>query len=415
MNWVLGHAEKALETARRALAINDLREDAHRLIVQALAAMGRKAEALKHYQDLVELLKRELNTDPDAATRSVVAELRSTQPPSRSTTAELIANSALPEPDRPSTVMPPAKISRDLEEEVDAENSQVSAVPVQPGGAERRQLTIMVCNTVSSVLPSARIDAEDMHDLVAAFHKTAADVVAPFGGFVAQYLSDGVVVYFGHPVADEHDAEQAVRAGFAILDMVGTLNVASDLTLQARAGIASGVVVVSEQVGTGGTRQFVAIGEAPSEAARLQAAASHGEIVIAAGTRRLVGRMFNYELLPAIETNGQPLEAWRVRGAATGVSRFEARSVGALSPLVGRHEEIDLLLRRWDQANLREGQVVLLSGEPGIGKSRLAAALCGTPRQRAAHALALFLLAAAHRQRVLSDHRPDGAGRRTGA
>ena len=251
-------------------------------------------------------------------------------------------------------------------------------VAVRSGSSERRQLTIMVCNMVGSMPLSARLDPEDMRDLIAAFHKVVADVVARFDGFVAQYLGDGVLVYFGYPAAHEHDAEQAVRAGLAILDAVGTLKAASGVTLQARVGIATGLVVVGEQLGTGDTRQRVAIGETPNLAARLQAAAAPGEVVIAASTRRLVGRMFDCRALGCrsrCKGLPQPVEAWQVRGEAAGVSRFEARRAGALSPLVGRQEEIELLLRRWDQAKLGEGRVVLLSGEPGIGKSRIAESL----------------------------------------
>jgi tetratricopeptide (TPR) repeat protein len=165
-----------------------------------------------------------------------------------------------------------------------------------------------------------------------------------------------------------------VRAGLAILDAVRRLKVASGVTLQARVGIATGLVVVGEPLGTGNTGQRVAIGETPDVAALLQAAASPGEVVIAASTRRLVGRMFDCHPLGIVGIAGLPqaVEAWQVRGDVAGVSRFEARRVGTLSPLVGRQEEIDRLLRRWDQARRGEGQVVLLSGEPGIGKSRIA-------------------------------------------
>jgi class 3 adenylate cyclase/DNA-binding SARP family transcriptional activator len=374
-----GRAEHALKAGQRAIALNNMREDAHRLIVQALAATGRKAEALKHYQDLVALLRHELNTDPDAATKSLVAELRSTQPPSRSPSVREITKPALP-----SIAAPPfAHIRGDPEQEVNAENPAArgdeasSAMVVRSGSPERRQLTIMVCNLVGSGPLFARLDPEDIRDLITSFHKVIDDVVARFDGYVAQYLSDGVLVYFGYPAAREHDAEQAVRAGFATLDAVGTLKAASDVPLQASAGIATGLVVIGEQLGTGDTGPRVAIGETPNLAARLQAAAAPGEVVIAASTRRLVGRMFDCRALAAIEVKGLPqaVEAWQVRGETAGVSRFEARRTGALSPLVGRQEEIELLLRRWDQAKLGEGRVVLLSGEPGIGKSRIAESL----------------------------------------
>src|SRR6266446_6591209 len=345
-----GHAEVALKAANRAISVNALREDAHRLIVQALAATGRKAEALKHYQDLVALLRRELSTEPDAATRSLAAELRRTQPPGRSPAAE-------------------SPVARG--------DDASSATPVRSGSSERRQLTIMACNMVDSMALSARLDPEDMRDLIAAFHKAIADVVSRFDGFVAQYLGDGVLVYFGYPTAREHDTEQAVRAGLAAVDTLRTLTAASDVTVQARTGIATRVLVVGGPLGSDGTGQRVAIGETPNLAARLQAVAAPGEVVIAASTHRLVGRMFDCRALGADEVKALPRQvaAWRVRGVMPGVSRFDAQRTGALSPLVGRQEEMELLLRRWQQAKGGEGRVVLLSGEPGIGKSRIAESL----------------------------------------
>jgi tetratricopeptide (TPR) repeat protein len=189
-------------------------------------------------------------------------------------------------------------------------------------------------------------------------------------------LSDGVLVYFGYPAAHEHDAEQAVRAAVAILDADRSLRASADTPARTRVGIATGLVVVGEQ-GTGDTRQRVAIGETPNLAAQLQAVAAPGEVVIAAGTRRLVGRMFDCRALAGEERNGLPLslEAWQVRGETAGVSRFDARRRAALTPFVGRQEEMDLLLRRWGQAKAGDGRVVLLSGEAGIGKSRIAESL----------------------------------------
>jgi DNA-binding SARP family transcriptional activator/class 3 adenylate cyclase len=379
-----GRAGHALKAGQRAIALNNMREDAHRLIVQALAATGRKAEALKHYQDLIALLKHELNTEPDAATRSLVAELHSTQSPSRPPALKESAKSAPAQFDRSSIVVHPFADARyDTAHEVNVESpaaeddAESSAVAIRAVGPEQRQLTIMVGNMVGSRLLSADLDPEDMHDRIAAFHKMAADVVARFDGFVAQYLSDGVLVYFGYPAAREHDAEQAVRAGLAILDAVGRLKASPDVTVQARVGIATGLVIVGEQRGSGNASQRVAIGETPNLAARLQAVAAPGEILIAASTRRLVGRMFDCRSLSADEVKGMqsPVAAWQVRGETAGVSRFDARRAGALSQLAGRREEIELLLRRWDQAKLGEGRVVLLSGEPGIGKSRIAESL----------------------------------------
>jgi class 3 adenylate cyclase/tetratricopeptide (TPR) repeat protein len=235
----------------------------------------------------------------------------------------------------------------------------------------------MFCDLVGSTGLSARLDPEDMRDLVSAYRKTITDAVSRFGGFVAQYLGDGVLVYFGYPQAHEDDAERAVRAGLAVVAAVDDIKTRASEQLRARVGIATGLVVVGERIEAGGLWLRDAIGETPNLAARLQAVAVPGEIVIAASTRRLVGRFFECHALGAIELKGlpQPVEAWRVRDRSAGVSRFEAMRTGALSPLVGRQEEIELLLRRWHQAKSGEGRVVLLTGEPGIGKSRIAESL----------------------------------------
>ncbi len=374
-----GNHDQALEAATRAVAVNDLREDAHRVIVQTLAAAGRKAEALKHFQDLVALLKRELNTEPDTATKALIGALGS-QPPARSHIIDEIAKPTPLDADHaPPSVADVASHPRDesiSESHTSRSDGATLAAPIG-FGPERRQLTVMVCSMVGLATLSAALDPEDMSDRIALFHKTVTDVAERFDGFVAQYLSEGVVIYFGYPSAHEHDAEQAVRAGLAIIDTIQKLRTFGDAPLQARAGIATGQVVVGEQAGTTNVRQRVAIGEAPNLAAQLQAAAAPGQVVIAASTRRLVGRMFDCRTLGRDELRGllEPAEAWQVRSEAAGVSRFDARRAGELSPLVGRVEETELLLRRWDQAKLGEGRVVLVSGEPGIGKSRLAESL----------------------------------------
>jgi class 3 adenylate cyclase/DNA-binding SARP family transcriptional activator len=374
-----GNHEQALAAASRAVAVNELREDAHRVIVQTLAAAGRKAEALKHFQDLAALLKRELDTEPDTATKELVGAL-GTQPPARLQNVDEITKPATPEPDHP----PPAAadVMRDSHHGITSrshgsQSDEANSAAQAGSSPERRQLTVMVCNMVGSAPPSADLDPEELSDRIAPFHKMVTDLAARFKGFAAQYSSDGVVVYFGYPSANEHDAEQAVRAGLVIIDSIRKLKSFGDGPLQARAGIATGQVVVGEQPGIANVRQRVAIGEAPNLAAQLQAAAAPGQVLIAASTRRLVGRMFDCRAVGGDELRGflSPVEAWQVRGEAVGVSRFDARRAGELSPLVGRQEEMELLLRRWEQAKLGEGRVVLLSGEPGIGKSRLAESL----------------------------------------
>jgi class 3 adenylate cyclase/predicted ATPase len=245
-----------------------------------------------------------------------------------------------------------------------------------PADAERRQLTVMFCDLVGSTELSSRLDPEDLREVIAAYHRAVAETVARFDGFVAKYMGDGVLVYFGYPQAHEDDAERAVRAGLGVIDGVGRLDVKS-VELQARVGIATGLVVVGDLIGEGAAQEQTVVGETPNLAARLQASAAPGAVVIAPATRRLVGDLFEYRDLGAVDVKGiaAPVAAWQVLRLSDVASRFEALRGSALSPLIGRDEEIDLLLRRWARANAGDGQIVLISGEPGIGKSRLTAAL----------------------------------------
>src|SRR5215472_10893626 len=242
--------------------------------------------------------------------------------------------------------------------------------------AERRHLTVMFCDLVGSTALSARFDPEDLREVIGAYPKCVADTIGRFAGFVAKYMGDGVLTYFGYPRAHEDDVERAVRAALGLVDAVGRLDVKS-IKLQARVGIATGLVVVGDLIGEGSAQEQSVVGETPNLAARLQASAEPDAIVIAANTRRLVGDLFEYRDLGTIEVRGIAglVPAWQVLRSSAVASRFEALRGSTLTPLIGRDEEIDLLLRRWARVKAGDGQVVLISGEPGIGKSRITAAL----------------------------------------
>ena len=241
--------------------------------------------------------------------------------------------------------------------------------------AERRQVTVMFSDLVGSTALSARMDPEDLREVISAYQKCVAETVDRFGGFVAKYMGDGVLIYFGYPHAHEDDAERAVRAGLELVAAVGALK--THARLQTRLGIATGLVVVGDLIGSGASQEQAIVGETPNLAARLQGVAEPNSVVIAESTRRLVGNLFELEDLGAKDLKGiaGPARAWAVLRASSAEGRFEAMHATELTDLVGRQEEFDLLLRRWSKAKAGEGQVVLLSGEAGIGKSRLTAAL----------------------------------------
>jgi class 3 adenylate cyclase/predicted ATPase len=248
---------------------------------------------------------------------------------------------------------------------------------LETSAAERRQLTVMFCDMVGSTALSTRLDPEDQREIIDTFQTFCANGIKQFGGMVAGYRGDGVLAYFGYPAAHENDAERAIRAGIKIIGAVKGSHRFSDVKLQARIGIASGVVVVGDLLRDGVTQEIAAVGETTNLAARLQSLAEPNTLLICSETHRLVGALFEYCDLGQHTLRGfaEPVHARQVLRVSKIESRFEALHQSRTSALVGRDEEFDLLLRRWAQAKAGEGRVIQITGEPGIGKSRLVQAL----------------------------------------
>jgi len=241
--------------------------------------------------------------------------------------------------------------------------------------AERRQVTVMFSDLVGSTALAARMDPEDLREVISAYQNCVAGIVRRFDGFVARYMGDGVLVYFGFPRAREDDAERAVQAGLELIAAVTAL--ASPVSLQTRIGIATGLVVVGNLIGSEEAQERAIVGETPNLAARLQEIAAPNAVVIDESTRKLVGNFFELENLGGKDLKGIPrsVQTWTPLRANVVESRFEALHPSGLTTLIGREEELELLVRLWSKAKNGEGQVVSLSGEAGIGKSRLTAAL----------------------------------------
>jgi len=287
---------------------------------------------------------------------------------------------------QPASVVPPPPHQ---EEPLAAPHTRVTspAAEPRPADAERRQLTVLFCDLVDSTVLASQLDPEDLREVVLAYQDTCARVIARFEGYIAQYLGDGLLVYFGYPLAHEDDAQRAVRAGLGIVEALGQLNIRlkqeglrpaptqsrhRGVELAVRLGIHTGLVVVGE-VGGGARQEQLALGETPNLAARLQGIAAPNTVVISAATVQLLGGFFACQSLgtPALKGLAQPVEVYRVLYESTARSRLEAAGSTGLTPLVGREQEVGLLRERWTQVKDGLGQVVLLSGEAGIGKSRL--------------------------------------------
>ena len=263
-------------------------------------------------------------------------------------------------------------------EEVAPASIEVAENPDQRStAAERRQLTVMFCDLVGSTALSRQLDPEDLRDVMRRYQDAVADAVTRYGGHIAKYLGDGVLAYFGWPKAYEDQAERAARAGLDAVEIVNDVQVGHGRSLEARVGIATGQVVVGDLVGEGGRDTEAVTGETPNLAARLQGIAEPGQVVVGEVTHRMIEQTFALEDLGAHELKGFDVatKAWRVGPETVAESRFEASHAGDLNRLVGREQEFDLLLERLQRARDGMGQVVLLSGEAGIGKSRLLQAL----------------------------------------
>jgi len=276
-----------------------------------------------------------------------------------------------------------------------AELDGLAPSPVEPATAppvrdeaERRHLTVMICDLVDSTALAVRLDPEDMRAVIDAYHAACARIMQIYGGFLAKFRGDGILVYFGYPFAHEDDAERSVRAGLDIIAAVARLETRASEPLAVRIGIASGVVVIGDLSRECALRERAVVGETPNLAARLQALAEPGMIVVAASTRRLLGDLFRLRDLGRHEVKGisEPVAAWVIEGVSDSESRFEAVRAAGLTDLIGREDELDFVLERQCLAWKGEGQIVLISGEPGIGKSRLAAAvaerIAGKPHTR---------------------------------
>ena len=246
-----------------------------------------------------------------------------------------------------------------------------------PTQAERRQLTVMFCDLVGSTALSTGMDPEDLRDVIASYQSRCSAAIRHYDGFVAKYMGDGILVYFGYPRAHEDEAERSVRAGLDIVDAMAELNAAirrpPGVELAVRIGIATGPVIVGDQIGEGTASETAVVGETPNLAARLQALAQPNQILVSAATRMMLGGHFELDDLGAYELKGfaEPVPAWRVLSARDVESRFAATRAGSAAPLVGRQEEMGLLVRAWDGSSHGLGQVVLIQGEAGVGKSRL--------------------------------------------
>jgi predicted ATPase/class 3 adenylate cyclase len=251
--------------------------------------------------------------------------------------------------------------------------------------AERRQLTVMFVDLVGSTEMATKVDPEEVRDVITGYQNTVAGIVTCHDGFVARYMGDGVLCYFGWPRANDDDAERAVRAGLEIITSVSNMSGPDGASLASRVGIATGIVIVGDLIGSGASEEAAVVGETPNLAARLQGLAKSNQLVLPQETRSLLGNMFDLEPLGEQRLKGLPeaVDVYAVVGEIARESRFDARHSGALTPIVGREQELGLMRERWDRAKAGSGQMIVVIGEAGIGKSRVTRALVDEIAQEA--------------------------------
>ncbi|WP_461328204.1 adenylate/guanylate cyclase domain-containing protein [Bradyrhizobium diazoefficiens] len=282
----------------------------------------------------------------------------------------------------------------------DLDPAALIASPAPPHDAERRHLTVMFCDLVGSTALSARLDPEDMWEVIRAYRAACARVISAYDGSIARFVGDGILVYFGYPRAHEDDAERAVRAGLDAISAMRQLKTSGDERVELRIAIATGLVVVGDLISGDASEESATVGDTPNLAARLQSLAEPGAVVVASSTRRLLGDLFTFRNLGRREVKGisEPIAVWAVEGAPASESRFEAVHAARSIGFVGRKEEIELTLSRQRLAWQGQGQMVLISGEAGIGKSRMVAMLSESPVLGGAPPRAISVLAVPHQQ-----------------
>jgi len=359
--------DDAIRVAHRLLNLDALQESVHRLLMRLYVEQGRPRSALKQYERCCELFQRELGVAPEPETRQLAEQIRSELPRAATTEAyrlhQSYAGDSAPQP-----------VAGSVVQHLPGVDSQADRRAAPAAEAERRHVTLMACGLVDVAQLAMRLDPEEFRTLITGFENCCERLVSRHSGHVYQFAGDSVTACFGYPRADEHSAEQAVRAGLEIVAAVGNLALLSDVRMQARISIASGEVVVGKRVYEDGLSEETITGGVLHVAVGLQAASEPDSVVVAESTRQLLGDLFEYRGLcgQTLEGFDTPMRGWQILGERGGKSRFEAtRGIAALSPLIGRDEEIELLVRRWNAAKSGSGQVVVLVGEPGIGKSRL--------------------------------------------